>query len=134
MAGCTAQLPLPADAALDLPNDPRIVLRRDPSWTLPADCQVPDLQIDTAAAPPAPISRSEAERRSGGMGDGRAADQAVLGRVTMSRSDIKGNPIQARPAWILYWSGLMHKLPSNGPRPLNPDAAATARPVFYSTR
>jgi hypothetical protein len=100
--------------------------------SLSGDCARPDVLLDTASPGTAVVSEVDAERRSGGMGDGRPADSAVLGRVTMATSDSHGNPIQARTAWVLYWSGLMHKLPSGGP-PNKIGANPTTRPVFYST-
>jgi hypothetical protein len=100
--------------------------------SLPGDCARPDVLLDVISPSSAVLTQVEAESRSGGMGDGRPADSAVLGRVTMARSDFYGNPIQARPAWVLYWAGLMHRLPSGGPA-VKFDAPPTTRPLFYST-
>lgn len=99
---------------------------------LPADCDRSPIIVDATSIPATHITRSDAESRSGGMGDGKPALTAVLGRVTMTnpRIDFKGNPIDARLVWVLGWTGLMHRLPSGGP-PYRPNA--TPRAVVYST-
>jgi hypothetical protein len=132
IAACKSQIAVPQPTAPDLPNDPRFVVRNDPTpLSLPGDCARSDLLIDNGPPPHALVSREEAESKAGGMGDQRPADSAVLGRVTMPRPDFNGNPIRARPAWVLYWSGLTHRVLGGIPAKL--DAPPTTQPVFYST-
>jgi hypothetical protein len=132
IAACTPQIAVPQPTALDLPNDPRFIVRNDPTpMSLPGDCAGSDLLIDNASPAQALVSRQQAESKAGGMGDQRPADSAVLGRVTMPRPDFNGNPVRARPAWVLYWSGLTHRLLGGIPAKL--DAPPTTQPVFYST-
>jgi hypothetical protein len=126
-------------AAIDPVEPTASALRRDlliaragaTTKVLPADCDRAPIAVDTTSIPTTHITRSDAEGRSGGMGDGKPALTAVLGRVTMTnpRTDFRGVAIDARLVWVLGWTGLMHNLPSSGPYVPN----AAPRTVQYST-
>ena len=90
--------------------------------------------IDTSSPLVAPITTMDIERRTNPLGNRSAPVIAMLGRVSLNFSDHDGNPIQARPAWVLYWTGEMSRLPSGGPFiPRQPGVTPPARPVWIST-
>jgi hypothetical protein len=134
-AACSAEQTTPAPPVLELPNDPRIVVRHDPTpLSLPGDCGA-DLHATINTAPPlaAPIGRAEVERRTNPFGSRPAPVIAMLGRVSLNFT-VDGNPIDARPAWVLYWTGEMTHLPSSGPFiPPQPGVTPPPRAVWIST-
>jgi hypothetical protein len=114
-AACSAEQTTPAPPVLELPNDPRIVVRHDPTLlSLPGDCGASlHATIDTTPLA-VPISRAEVELRTNPLGSRPAPVIAMLGRVSLNFT-VDGNPIEARPAWVLYWTGEMTRPPSGGP-------------------
>ena len=135
-AACSAETPTPVPAVHDLPIDPRIAVRHDAvPLSLPEDCggRLHAL-IDTTSPLAAPITRADVEHRTNPRGDRPTPVIAMLGRVTLNFVDRDANPIQARPAWVLYWTGQMSRLPSGGPFiPPQPGVTLPPRPVWMST-
>lgn len=131
-AACASQTPVPETSAPDLPNDPRIVIRPNPvQASMPSDCVRPDFVLDTTSPPSVPITRSQVEQRTDPLGDRPTPLAVVLGRVTMNLQDSRGDLIRSRPAWVVYRTGMMNRLPSG--RPFSPGASPTSRPVYLST-
>jgi len=100
---------------------------------MPADCLTgrPDLVVDTTAALVVPTTAAEIERLTNPLQNRPAPAAIVLAQVTMHLQEQNGRWIDQRPAWVVYRTGEMNKLPSGGP--FIPGAAPTTRPVYMST-
>jgi hypothetical protein len=134
-SACSAELSTPAPPELELPNDPRIVVRHDlVPLSLPGDCgSALHALIDTTSPLAAPITLADVERRTSALGNRPAPVIAILGRVSLNFT-VDGNPVEARPAWVLYWTGEMTHLPSGGPFiPPQPGITPPPRQVWMST-
>lgn len=134
LTACSVELPPAAVPVNELPSDPPIVARPNPPLaSMPADCFMrSDFVLDTTSLPTVPITRAEVELRTNPFGDRPMPVAVVLARLTMSLTDRHGNPLQSRPVWVVYRTGLMSKLPSGGP--LIPGGGpVTTRPIYRST-
>jgi hypothetical protein len=98
---------------------------------MPSDCVRSDFVLDTASPPTVPVTRSQVEQSTDPLGDRPAPLAVVLGRLTMNLQDSRGDLIRSRPAWVVYRTGMMNKLPSGGP--VFPGASPTTRAVYLST-
>jgi hypothetical protein len=112
IAACTSQTAVPQPTALDLPDDPRIVVTANPiSASMLSDCVRSDFVLDTASPPTVPVTRAQVEQSADPLGDRPAPLAVVLGRLTMNLQDSRGDLIRSRPAWVVYRTEMMNKLP-----------------------
>ena len=129
-AGATPQPQLTASPSVG----PHTIVRTNPApASMPADCLSarPDLVVDTTPGLNVPTTVTEVERLTNPIGNRPAPDAIVLAQVTMNLQDRNGHWIAQRPAWVVYRTGEMSKLPSGGP--FKPGASPTTRPVYMST-
>ena len=98
-------------------------------------CDLTTLSFDRTGTSSFQISKGAAEYASRGVGIVGPAELAVLVRVTqyadgarhaIVRRDVKGVPIRARPAWILWFTGQLIA-PPGGHIPAKPDQPPPSR-------
>lgn len=132
-SACAGAMPQP-EPTVSPSVGPEAALRVNPApATMPADCLIgrPDLVVDVNAALNVPTTATQVERLTNPLGNRPVPDAIVLAQLTMHSQDRNGNWIDRRPAWVVYRTGEMNKLPSGGP--VIPWASPTTRPVYRST-